>query len=208
MDEFLLASIWGVFIIAFLFHLNNTNYFSTRYPFTPIVISLIWSGVGFVELRERIIRWIQTKDFHVKDRVISWVTPSLLLIICVPLITIASASNRRDKLELKEIGVWLRKHGYAHSIIIGQPAFTRLAFYAEGEFIELPKDSYQEIVRFAKERDVDLIVINKKTIDHFSPGFLEKISAADLQQIDIPDIQNPKYATTVLRIRKGGKERE
>ena len=151
-DEFLLLSIWGVFIIAFLFHLNNTNYFSTRYPFPAVVPSLIWSGVGFVELKERIIRWIQTKDFHIRDRVIRLVTPSLFLIICVPLLALSWAPHRKDKLELKEIGVWLRDHGYAHSIIVGQCEFTRLAFYADGEFFELPKGSYQEMMKFSKEK--------------------------------------------------------
>ena len=206
-DEFLLASIWGVFIIAFLVHLNNTNYFSTRYPFPAVVPSLIWSGVGFVELKERIIRWIQTKDFHIRDRVIRLVTPSLFLFICVPLLALSWAPHRKDKLELKEIGVWLRKNGYAHSIIVGQYEFTRLAFYADGEFIELPKGSYQDTIRFAREKEGNLLVINKKTIDHLSPGFLDKISHRDLQQIDIPGIKIPKYATTIFLIR-GEKKRK
>ena len=206
-DEFLLISMWGVFIIAFLFYLNNTNYFSTRHPFPTVVPSLIWSGVGFMELKEKVILWIKTKDFHVRDRVIRWATPFLLLLICVPLLTTALAPNRKDKLELKEIGVWLREHGYAHSIIVGQGEFFRLAFYADGELIKLSKGNYQDIISFAKEKNANLLVINKKTIDHLSPGFLEKVSSLDLQRINIPGIKTPKYATTVFLIR-GEKERK
>lgn len=200
-DEFLLASIWGVFIIAFLFHLNNTNYFSTRYPFPVVVPSLIWSGVGFVEIKERIIQWIKAKNVHVRVQFIRWVTPFLILIISIPLLALAWAPNRKDKLELKEIGVWLREHGYAQSIIVGQYEFTRLAFYADGEFFELPKGSYQEMMKFAKEKEGDLLVLNEKTIDHLSPGFLQKISPRDLQRIDIAGIQTPKYATMVFLIK-------
>ena len=200
-DEFLLISIWGVFLIAFLFQLNNANYFATRYPFPAIVPSLIWSGVGFVEVRERIIRWMQTKDYRFRDRAIRWMTPLLLIIICVPLLTAALAPHRRDKVELKEIGVWLREHGYAHSIIVGQYNFIRLAFYADGDFFGLPEGSYQEIMKFAKEKEADLLVLNEKTIDHLSPGFLQKISPRDLRRIDIPGIQTPKYATMVFLIK-------
>ena len=159
------------------------------------------------ELKEKVILWIKTKGFHVRDRVIRWVTPFLLLIICVPLLTMALAPNRKDKLELKEIGVWLREHGYAHSIIVGQGEFFRLAFYADGELIKLSKGNYQDIISFAKEKNANLLVINKKTIDHLSPGFLEKVSSLDLQRINIPGIKTPKYATTVFLIR-GEKERK
>jgi hypothetical protein len=200
-DEFLLLSIWGVFIVAFLFHLNNTNYFATRYPFSVIVPSLIWSGVGFVEVRERVVQWIQKKDCRFRDRVIRRMTPLLLLIICVPLLIAALSPHRRDKLELKEIGVWLQEHGYAHSIIVGQYEFLRLAFYADGEFFELSKGSYQEMIKFAKEKEGDLLVVNAETIDHLSPGFLDKISPRDLQRIDISGIQTPKYATMVFVIK-------
>ena len=206
-DEFLLASIWVIFIIAFLFHLNNTNYFSTRYPFPVVVPSLIWSGVGFLELKERIFRWIKPRNFPLKDFAVRWGTLLLIIVIGVPLLVMALTPQRKDKLELKEIGLWLRDHGYSHSIIVGQYEFTRLAFYADGEFIELPKGSYQNAIKFASEKAGDLLVINMDTIDHLSPGFLDKISPRDLQRIDIPGIQIPKYATTVFRIR-GEEERK
>jgi hypothetical protein len=119
----------------------------------------------------------------------------------------AWAPHRKSKLELKEIGLWLKNNGYAHSIIIGQIEFARLSFYADGEFIYLLEGSYEDIMRFAKEKEAGLMVINKKTIDHFSPGFLDKISPKDLQRIDIPGIETPKYATTVFLI-KGEGERK
>lgn len=206
-NEFLLVAIYGIFFVAFLVFLNRTNYFTTRYTFPLVAFSLIWSGVGFEELKERIILWMKARNSPLRDRRIRYVTLFLLFVICVPLLTMAWTPHRKNKIELKEIGLWLKDHGYAHSIIMGQVEFFRLAFYADGEFIELSKGNYQDIIRFAKEKNANLLVINKRTIDHFSPGFLEKIPPRDLQRINIPGIKTPKYATTVFLIR-GEKERK
>lgn len=202
-DEFLLIALYGIFFAAFLAYLSKTNYFTTRHAFPLVVPSLIWCGVGFVEVKERIISWIEERSFSFKEQILHWVTPLLLLLICIPLLAMAWAPHRKSKLELKEIGLWLRDHGYAHSIIMGQYEFIRLAFYADGEFIYLPEGSYEDIMRFAKEKEkeANFLVINKRTIDHFSPGFLEKISPRDLQRIDIPSIQTPKYGTMVFLIK-------
>jgi hypothetical protein len=162
--------------------------------------------VGFVELKERIIRWMKPRGFPLKDHVDRWIIPFLLLVICVLLLAMAWAPQRKDKLELKEIGLWLKDHGYDHSAIIGQGEgeFGRLAFYANSEFIELPKGNYQDIIRFSREKRANILVISQKTINRFSPGFLEKISPQDLQRIDIPGIKTPKYDTAVFLIKSAG----
>lgn len=206
-DEFLLIALYGIFFAAFLFYLSKYNYFTTRLAFPLVVPSLIWCGVGFVEVKERVISWIEERNFSFKEQALRWLTPFLLLLICIPLLAMAWAPHRKNKIELKEIGLWLRDHGYAHSIIIGQYEFIRLAFYADGEFIKLAKGGYQDTIRFVREKEGYLLVINKKTIDHFSPGFLDKISPKDLQRIYIPEIKTPKYATTVFLI-KGEEERK
>jgi 4-amino-4-deoxy-L-arabinose transferase-like glycosyltransferase len=204
--EFLLLTIYVAYIPLFLLHLNASYFLQTKNTFPLVVPSLIWSGVGFVELKERIIRWMKPRDFPLKAYVVRWLTPLLLLVICVPLLAMAWAPYRKSKLELKEIGLWLRDHGYAHSVIVGQYEFARLAFYADGEFIELSKGSYQDTIRFAREKEGDLLVINQKTIDHLSPGFLEKVSPRDLQRIDIRGIKTPKYTTTVFLVKECGKK--
>jgi hypothetical protein len=166
-----------------------------------VVPSLIWSGVGFVELKERVIARIKRKDFPLKEYALRWVSAFLLLVICIPLLSMAWAPRRKDKLELREIGLWLKKNGYAHSVIVGQHEFLRLAFYADGEFIHLSRGSYQDIMRFIREKKADVLVINARTIDRFSPNFLELVSHKDLQRIHIPGIKTPKYATLVFWVK-------
>jgi 4-amino-4-deoxy-L-arabinose transferase-like glycosyltransferase len=202
--EFLLFFIYAVFLPIYFISLKDSNYLATRRLFAILVPSFIWCGVGFVEFRERIIWWMKSRDFPLKAYVVRWLTPILLFVICVPLLAMAWAPQRKDKLELKNIGLWLRDHGYAHSAIMGEGDFGRLAFYADSEFIELPKGSYQDIIRFAREKKADLLVIDQETIDQFSPLFLEKITPKDLQRINIPDIKTPKYATAVFLIKSEG----
>ena len=199
-DEFLLFFIYAVFVPIFLIYLKDTNYLSTRHPFPMVVPSLIWSGVGFVELRERLILWIKGRDFPSKEQMLRWLTPLLLFVICVPLLAMAFAPHRNDKLELKETGLWLRNNGYAHSTILGQHEFARLAFYADGKFIPFLKRSYEDIIRFAREEKVNLLVINKNTIDHLSPHFLDMVSPRDLHQIDMSEVRTDKYAIMVFQV--------
>jgi hypothetical protein len=204
-DEIIVLALYAGFVPLFLCHLNNFISLSTRYPLPLVVPSLIWCGVGFVELKERVARWLKKSRLSFKELILRWITPLLLLIICVPLLCMAWAPNRKDKLELKEIGLWLKDHGYAHSVIIGQHEFTRLAFYAEGEFVILPRWRYREIIQFARKKGASLLVVNKNTIDGYCPHVIEKVSARDLEKIDIPGIKTSYYATTVFRL-KGDRE--
>jgi len=201
-DEFLLFTVYATLVSVFLLFLNNSNYLSTRHPFPMVVPSLIWSGVGFLELKERVTRWIKGRDFPLREWSVQRVTPLLLLVICIPLLSMAWAPQRRNKLELKEIGLWLKNNGYAHSTILAQEEFSRLVFYADGAFVPLPKGIYKDIIRFARKKGASLLVINEKTIDRFSPNFLRLISPRDLQRIHIPGIKTPKYATLVFRLRE------
>lgn len=201
-DEFLLFAVYITLVPVFMLYLNLTNYLSTRYPFPLVVPSLIWSGVGFVELRERIGLWMKKTDCHLKEHARRWLTPLLLVIICVPLLLMAWAPHRKEKLELKEVGLWLKEHRYHNSVIVGQREFSRLAFYADAKFVEVPKRPYDDIITFARKNGANLLIINQNTINHFSPRFLRGPSPNDLERIDIPGIKTPHYATTVFLVKR------
>jgi len=206
-DEFLLFTIYATYIPLVLLHINVYNFFHPRNTFPLVVPSLIWSGVGFVELKERVILLIKGRNFPLREWALRWAAPLFLLIICIPLLSLAWAPHRKNKLELREIGLWLKDDGYAHSIIMGQREFARLAFYANGFFVPLPKGDYLDIVRFAREKGASLLVISKKTIDDVSPHFLDRVSPWDLQPVNIPGIKSPQYAAVVFRV-KGLKEKK
>jgi hypothetical protein len=200
LDEFLLFSIYATYIPLFLLHLNVHNFLQTKNTFPLVVPSLIWSSVGFEELRERANRWMQNKHFKLKDWILHWLTPLFLLLICIPLLSVAWAPQRKDKLELKEIGFWLKNNGYANSIVLGQAELFRLAFYADSEFIPTPKGTYEDIIRFARERKVSLLVIDKEVMDKWSTNFLREVSSRDLKPINMAGIKASKDSIVVFRV--------
>ena len=128
----------------------------------------------------------------------------ILLLVCIPLLSIALAPHRKDKLELKEIGIWLKEHGLANTVILGQKEFDRLAFYAGCDFVLLGKGRYKDILRIAKSRGARILVINARSIERFFPDFWEKLSPEDMKRVEIPDIKTPKYATTVFLLKTSG----
>lgn len=200
-DEFLLLTIYVAYIPLFFLLLNFATYLQTKNVFPILVPSLIWSSVGFEEFIERAILWIKERDFALREKALRWVTPLLLLVICIPLLSMAWAPHRKDKLELREIGLWLKNNGYAYSTIVAQGELSRLVFYSDGAFVPLPGGTYQDIIRFAREKRASLLVISRKNIDHISPHFLDMASPSDLQPINIPGIKTPKYATMVFRVK-------
>ena len=200
MDEFLIFAICAVYIPLFLLFLSYTNFFQTKSIFPILVPLLIWSGVGFEEIIERSKRLMKKCPLALKEWGFKRVNLLILILIIIIMLSVGLASKRRDKLELKEIGLWLKNNGYSNSIILGQDKLARLAFYAESEFIPLPKGTYEDIIRFARERKVSLLVIDKEVMDRLSPKFLGKVTSKDLQPIDITGIKTSKYPILVFRI--------
>jgi hypothetical protein len=96
--------------------------------------------------------------------------------------------------------LWLKNNGYGNSIILGQAELMRLAFYADSEFIPIPKMSYEDIIRFAKDSKARLLVIDKEATDRLSPNFLAKVTSKDLLPIHVGGIKTSKDPIMVFRI--------
>jgi hypothetical protein len=126
----------------------------------------------------------------------------MIVLIIIAMLFIGLRPQRKDKLELKEIGLWLKNNGYANSVILGQAELMRLAFYADSKFIPIPKGSNEDIIRFAREKKGSLLVIDKEVMvmDRQSPNFLGKVTSKDLQPIDITGIKASNYPILVFRI--------
>ena len=200
MDEFLLFAIYATYIPLFLIFISSFVYLQTKNTFPLLVPSLIWSGVGFEEFIERSKRLMKKCPLALKEWGFKRVNLLILILIIIIMLSVGLAPKRRDKLELREIGLWLKNNGYSNSIIFGGDKLARLAFYAESEFIPLPKGTYEDIIRFARERKVSLLVIDKGAMDRLSPHFFEKVTSKDLQPIDITGIKASKYPILVFRI--------
>lgn len=200
MDEFLLFAIYITYISLFLLSLNSTVYLQTKNTFPLLIPSLIWSGVGFEEIKERVTDWLRKRSFLFKGWEVRHIGFLILILIAVAMLSVAWAPHRKDKTGFKEIGTWLKNNGYAHSIMVGQEDFDRLAFYADSEFIPLPKGTYEEIMKFARERKANLLVVDKMAIDRLTSHFFDRISPQDLEPIKFTGIKASKNAMMVFRV--------
>jgi hypothetical protein len=182
-QEFLLLTIYIAYIPLFFLLLNFAVYFQTKNTFPILVPSLIWCGVGFEEFVGKMKTWTQKYSFPFKERGLRRIGLLMIVLMIIAMLFMGLRPRREDKLELKEMGSWLKNNGYANSIILGQAELMRLAFYADSEFIPISKGSYEDIVRFAREKKASLLVVDKKVMDRVSPNFLDKISSEDLLPI-------------------------
>jgi hypothetical protein len=198
--EFLLLTLYIAYIPLFFLLLNFAVYLQTKNTFPILVPSLIWSGVGFEEFVERVKRWSQKRSFPLKEWSLRHTGLLMIILITIVMLSMALGPHREDKLGLKEIGLWLKNNGYANSIILGRAELMRLAFYADSEFIPVPKGSYEDIVRFAREKKASLLVVDKKVMDRLSPNFLAKVTSKDLLPIHVGGIKTSKDPIMVFRV--------
>jgi hypothetical protein len=198
--EFLLLTIYIAYIPLFFLLLNFAVYLQTKNTFPILVPSLIWCGVGFEEFVERVRHWSQKRSFPLKDWSLRHAGLLMIILITIVMLSMTLGPHREDKLRLKEIGLWLKNNGYGNSIILGQAELMRLAFYADSEFIPIPKMSYEDIIRFAKDSKARLLVIDKEATDRLSPNFLAKVTSKDLLPIHVGGIKTSKDPIMVFRI--------
>jgi 4-amino-4-deoxy-L-arabinose transferase-like glycosyltransferase len=199
-DELLLLAIYATYIPLFLLLLSSHAFLQTKNTFPLLVPSLFWSGVGFEEFVGRIKGWMQKYSFPFKEWSLRRTGPLMIILIIIVMLSMALGPHRQDKLRLKETGLWLKNNGYANSIILGQAELMRLAFYADSEFIPIPKGSYEDIIKFARKEKASLLVIDKAMMDRLSPSFLGKVTSEDLLPINVGGAKTPKHPIIVFRI--------
>jgi hypothetical protein len=93
--------------------------------------------------------------------------------------------DRADKIHMKKIGLGLKEKGYHGSTIMGPARLSRLVFYADGRFVEMP-DSWENVAQSIQRDGVRLIVVDVKTIEKDCPGFSENWSRAGLTPFHVP----------------------
>jgi hypothetical protein len=200
LDEFLLLAIYVTYIPLFFLLLNFAGYLQTKNIFPLLVPSLIWSGVGFEEFVVRIKSRIQKYSFPFKESGLRHIGLVMIMLIMIAMLFMGLRPQREDKLELKEIGLWLKNNGFANSIIVGRADVMRLAFYADSEFIPIPKGSCEDTIRFAKQRKANLLVIDQGMMDQWSVKSLDQMTCEDLKPITMAGIKASKDSVMVLQV--------
>jgi hypothetical protein len=167
-----------------LFHLFSLSTFvpsTIRFAVPLIPLSLFWASEGILKIKSYLEKF---KIFN-PERVI------FLLLLCVMVIQLPQGlkPERGHRTSQKTVGLWLKQNTPSGTVIMSNS--PQEVFYAEREFIMFPSvapqpegsaESYQEIIRYVKNRGVRYILVNKNT-QETNPGFMKSIQGVDLKEI-------------------------
>jgi hypothetical protein len=163
-----LALMMGMLIVILLPNL----YASGRYHLPAIFLSYLWTGFGFVKIRELIDR-----------RSTKYPRLTIVILVMILLVTILPATlkpQRLDRVGYKEAGLWLRGQAPSSPLILTDDA--RVAYYAGGRYLLfLPEARPEEIIAKGEKEKADYLVIEGKGTaisDAFTP--FEKKGALEL----------------------------
>jgi hypothetical protein len=192
---------FGIFYLLSFSYMTRQYYFSTRHGLLMGFPALIWSGIGFYELKGMVEKWCE----KIK-RVSSWgnlTTFILILILLLLALPKTFLSSQDGKIVLRKTGNYLKASGYSNLKFTGQPELVRIAFYAGSDFIPLPPErSFEEMIKFIKENQISLLVIDEKTIAMYSGDLAKALNSENFERIPVSSLKvEEKYSIAIYRIR-------
>lgn len=182
---FLLAHL--IFYFGFVY---SFFFITRRYTSQMVSISIPWGAFGFLGLMEWLHRRLGEKIPLKKFSVL------LILFILIGLFIQGRVIHTREHRFIeREAGRWMKEHLPMGARVMCK--FPQEPFYAELPWVGMPQGSYEEILRVARDRKVQYLVVDEK-IEKDSPGFLEKLKKEDL--VPIRDFKTVDKRVTIFEI--------
>jgi hypothetical protein len=201
-NESLIAIWFGVFFVTAFLYISKVFYFSTRHGLLMGIPILIWSGIGFFEIKDRIYKWLnRVYQFHSFTKNI---TISLILALLIIILPKTLQPGGYDKRELKKAGIYLKSMGYSGVRFAGEPCLYRIAFYADSEYSPfLSAKTTGELADFMKENKADILIFDKNTNNVFYRNIQNNIDTSVFEKINLPEFEKfREYKISVYRLRK------
>jgi len=196
-DWYLLFMFAALFVMS-VFYTRQTSYFSTRHGLTLVLPSLFFAGHGLDFMAKTFhhgLNRFTSRWLFVRKYLLYIITIFLIMVFLVQGISF----KRTEKFIQKEIGLWLKEKGVQGSVIMGPKNLLRLAFYADGKFLEIP-DSWEKIADSIQKNGVRIVVIDPCTIDQDCSGFLANWSKAGLFLLQGPNEKGGKCGIQIYGI--------
>lgn len=197
----ILILIW--FSIAFIgsfLYVSKTYYLGTRHGLLMALPAVVWSGIGFYEIRERLRKWLGDRKLF--QHYARFDTAILIIIILAVLVPQTAFSYRHDKIELKKAGIELKKMGLLDTTFIVQPTLIRVAFYADSEAIQLPVNVDEKaLITFLAAHKGKILLLDERTIDRYTPSVRKIADDTKLEKLSLPSDKYKDYSFSIYRIR-------
>jgi len=179
-DRYLLYIFAALFLMS-VFYARQLYYFSTRHGLTLLLPCLFFAGHGLdavVGILSRGMERLGSGGALIRR----YLLPILTFLLILIFLSQGLGGKGKEKTTIKDAGLWLKENGYQGSLVMGPKEFLRLAFYADGRFVEMP-DSLEKVVESIKRDGVEIVVVDSCTIDQDCQDFLENWSRAGLFQV-------------------------
>ena len=86
--------------------------------------------------------------------------------------------QRLYKYHQKSVGIWLKTQTDEPPVIMAYN-LPRVAFYAEGKYVPYRRGSYDALLKLARERRVEYLVVDRKAVGRQIPGFFDHVDKAE-----------------------------
>jgi len=164
------------FVFFFWFMLIPAFHITLRYFIPLLPIAFIWIANGAYYL----IKWFTGTLRNLVEKWPTWISLRMVSIILVVLFILAGSilpelAKRLSKgkyateewapcIEQKKAGLWLKKNGVTNPIIMSYN--HAVSFYADNyeikESVEIPENTVDRVVAYAKHRGVHYLVVNDR----------------------------------------------
>ncbi|GBE57869.1 hypothetical protein BMS3Abin01_00795 [bacterium BMS3Abin01] len=169
---FLLLMLPALFIIAFYVH---DRFFL---PFLPLIA--IWVAQGWQRLEQwgdetLLLSFGEERHSSWRSRV-PWLV-GIAVLAPLLLFSLSTVLRKSYPTEYRVAGEWIKETAGPGERILSR--YYSPAFYADGIEVILPYADYQSTTDYAREKDVDYLVIGKRELADWRPELFELLSSAD-----------------------------
>ena len=200
-EELFLLSVFTIFFLILIRYGTIRAYIGTRHMVIPALVCLPWVGVGVLELGDCIRSIFLSKkaneNANIFLRNVGWF---LMFLIALLLLPQTLAPQRAEKILLKEAGIWIRQHGPKDPVVMTPNHLRRIAFYANGIFLEIPGN--QDLAKYAKEKRVDFLAVDKKDIEQDPLTLLESLKPEHFREEVVIGKPSEPYEIKVYSMKK------
>jgi len=201
-NEKMIAIWFGIFFVMTYIYILRIYHLSSRHALLMGMPLLIFSGIGFFELKQKIYSWFQ--GLSISNFITKNLTTILILIILAAILPKTLSPGSYDKIEMKKAGIHLKNLGYKNKIFAGEPSLLRIAFYADSDYSTLlPVKNNEELIFFMEEKKIDILIFNENTNTAFYKNIQKNIDNSIFEKIYFPEFEKFKnYKFSIYRLKK------
>lgn len=158
----------GSFILPALLVIMVVPQVYTRYVVPLLPLWLVWAGVALASVQGGIIAWLVRRRGDHPRRAAGWIGTAAACAIAVVLLWSLPRSStvtarRAVDVDQQRAGVWLAQHaGQSQPRILA--VHSQVPFYADGIHVPMPNGTPAQVLAYAEENAVDVIVTSPRKL--------------------------------------------